>query len=317
MAESLECESRHLQLKSIYSLSKKEGDIKIKVIPPSINKKENTMYEPLRKRRKLNDDNKDNHNEIQDVDNNDDEDDDLETKITSMRASSIILKSGSPVFKNMLSHDMMEKAKNEIEIIAECDKDVDDLIYFLCVNKPRKDSNLMNLLKLAHYYQMGRLFKVCRDSLIKNIKRETFVEIVNLFEQYSIKEGYEKLVAFALKNEDKLRKEKNFNDLPHCFKYGILRVNFEKIVLKISHPTESLRVKVKRNVSFRKLKEICFRERQTEIDSMYINGEIIDDAETVQDVVDRFDCDINKCIDVVGIWAHEYDEDTDSDNDYV
>ena len=35
-----------------------------------------------------------------------------------------------------------------------------------------------------------------------------------------------------------------------------------------------------------------------------------------------FDCDIDKCIDVVGIWADdtmqdEYDEDTDSDNDYV
>ena len=305
-----------LQLKAIYELSKQEGDIVIKVKPPSTHTDE--LYEPAKKKRKLNDNDNHNHNN----DDGNDEDDDLglendkngdSMELISIRASSIVLKSASPVFKSILSHDMMEKQTKEIEMIAECDKDVDNLLYFICTNQLREESNLGNILKLAHYYQIGRLFNLICDKLVNRIKIKNFVETVNIFEQYSVSRGYDKLIEFALDNCEDIRILNNFKDLPHSFKYGVLKNDNPKFVITLNLPKvlvkKTLSIQVQKKTPFWKIrsgvlqgldKHGTSKTSNMYIDTINIDGQIIYDHETVKDVMDRTIGDITqKVINVV------------------
>lgn len=78
------------------------------------------------------------------------------------------------------------------------------------VDEIRDDSNITNLFKFAHFYQIGRLYQLCRKKLIEHLDIDNFVDTVHLFNHYEIKEGYDELIKFGLISQ-RLRNLKNYH----------------------------------------------------------------------------------------------------------
>ena len=78
----MEYESHSSTLKSVYSLGKTEGDISIKIIPPSEDDDRILDREPLRKRRKLN-----NNQESLESEESEESENENENVTNDMRAS--------------------------------------------------------------------------------------------------------------------------------------------------------------------------------------------------------------------------------------
>eukprot|EP01083_Nonionella_stella_P009669 27725_1 len=191
----------------LYEFCKLDGDIHLNIITDD-NDGDIEVPSPNKKRRLNNDETND--------------DGGIQVLDKQIKANSIILKSGSPVFRNMLSANMMEQSKKEVTVYAKSVKDVDDLIYYMCTNQLKMDSNAMNLFHLANFYQMKRLKYECLNKITSDLSVDNFVDVIHLFDRYMIKEGYNVLIDFAQKNTDKLQKHDRFDELSHAFKMGVL-----------------------------------------------------------------------------------------------
>ena len=192
------------QVESLYSLSKCNGDLTLIIVP--LNGENKGSQRPTNKK----------HFDINSKDAS-------KMKYSSMKVLSVVLMAASPVFKNVLGNVKGEGNPERIQIVAPGEKDVDDLYYFMCTNKLRLDTNAMNMIQMAHYFQMKRLFEMTVQKLIKDVTIDNFVQTVKLFDEYHIVSGYHKLVDFGLTQINVLRKRPDFDDLPHSFKYGALR----------------------------------------------------------------------------------------------
>ena len=199
------CALLSAQHESLYAFSKLHGDVSLILKP-----REGSLYNPALKKRKLS--NVKNKNKSDSNSNSLDDDDDLKHVL---KFSANILCSASKVFERMLTVEMKEKTDKVIEIEAQNEKDVNDMLYFMCTDRLRSDSNALAVIELAHYYQMDRLFSRCIRRLFDTVPIASFVSTICIFDKYEISHKYESLIEFGKKWIEDLRKQNNFDKLPH------------------------------------------------------------------------------------------------------
>eukprot|EP01083_Nonionella_stella_P302430 1042678_1 len=141
-----------------------------------------------------------------------------------IKMSSIVLRAASKVFDRMLCSNMIEKQQKTIEIQAKSVEDVKHLAYFMTTNELKESDtiNYHNLIELAHYYEMERLFWKCVYALIRHVTVQNFAQTLRIFDKYEIKKGYDVLVKFAKKNIEALKKADDFETISHAFKCACL-----------------------------------------------------------------------------------------------
>ena len=182
------------QLKKMHSLSESEGDVTLVVKIRDDDSEQ--LYAPPAKKQKR---------------------EDVEIKM-----SSVILRSASVVFDNMLKNGMREQNEKKIEIVAKSVDDVKALTYFMSTNGLPNKSNPRNLIHLAHYYQMDRLFAKCVKGAIQTVSVDNFATTINIFDKYQIEKEYSALVEFAKKNKELLKKVKDFDKISFAFRCAVL-----------------------------------------------------------------------------------------------
>lgn len=203
------------QYQKQYEICIKSGDIKIRVITPS---GDNCSDSPPRKRRKLNRKCKSKKNPSA-LDGDEQE--------NVVRVSSCILRAASPVFDQMMASEMKESQENEIEIQSKSLDDVSHLVYFMCTNELRRDADTLNVIALAHMYQMERLFWKCAEKISKTVTVQNFVQTVKTLNKYDIEQGFPMVVAFGKENIEKLKNRDDFPTLSCAFRRMILGVSSE------------------------------------------------------------------------------------------
>merc|ERR1712228_11685 len=206
-----------VRLERIHVLSTVCGDITL--IVKVKNDENEDLYAPPAKKQKRNHNKKENENENESnvINNNN-------NKETKLKASSVILIAGSPVFSSILLNETAESDQRTIIVHAKSVKDVEDLLFFMSTNELKPDCNVFNVIQLDHFYQMKQLELQCVNKLIQNISVKNFVATINLFDRYEIVEEYQALIDFAKKNLDELKKEPNFLQLSHTFRCGTLGI---------------------------------------------------------------------------------------------
>ena len=141
-----------------------------------------------------------------------------------IKTFSCVLKSVSPVFESMLSHQMKERTNKVMEIHGATAKDVDDMIYYIICCDLRRDANPRALIRMAHLYELKGLFAACSKRIVSDLEVDNFVESVQVFTRFNIEEGFNELVEFGKLNLKELKDEESFRELPFLFRYGLLKV---------------------------------------------------------------------------------------------
>lgn len=169
--------------KHIHKLSSMCGDITLVVKlnqDEDDSKEDDDLYVPPAKKQKRNHNKNENDNEnVNGLDNNTNVNNEIE-----LRASRIILSSGSPVFSRMLFSGMSEQRQKRIIVHAKSVKDVRDMLYFMSTNELKADCNIFNVIQLASFYQMRVLRLKCIYKLIQNVTVKNFVKTISLFDKY-------------------------------------------------------------------------------------------------------------------------------------
>merc|ERR1712154_234975 len=176
-----------------YKLSRQTGDVTLIVKPIDADDDDEAVSTaPPRKRRKL--------SEGSNAEGLSDDATD------TVKVSSLVLRSSSVVFDQMLTANMQEQKESKVIVHAKSVEDVEAMVFFMCTDQVPKDARTVNLARLAHCYQMDGLFWKCVERMVKNISLDTFVETVGVFEKYEIKEGYQSVIAFGKANITELKK---------------------------------------------------------------------------------------------------------------
>eukprot|EP01084_Bolivina_argentea_P086064 155567_1 len=180
------------QLEKMFINSKQTGDTKlvIKIQNDDDDSESYNLYCPPRKKQKINESNNNNKNSAKKKDEKSESLDENDNEDEYIFTNSSILKSASVVFERMLNINMKEKRENKIVVYAKDKHDVGHLVHFMYTNALRVDANVFNLIHMAHYYEMDRLFWECTKRLVNNISVENYVETINIFNKYEIEYGY-------------------------------------------------------------------------------------------------------------------------------
>merc|ERR1711920_1152841 len=91
--------------------------------------------------------------------------------------------------------------------------DVEDLTYYMCTDALREDVNVMQLIQLAHYYQMSGLVGKCKELMMDNVTVYTFVDTLKLCSKYEM-ENSQRLVDFAREHIVALKARTDYCQLP-------------------------------------------------------------------------------------------------------
>mmetsp|Transcript_51886 Transcript_51886/g.85909 ORF Transcript_51886/g.85909 Transcript_51886/m.85909 type:complete len:370 (-) Transcript_51886:31-1140(-) len=218
-AETVSHEAQQ-QVEAMYKYNRMDGDVTLLVVASDdgvVNDIDATLsHEPPLKKRKLNE----NQSSHEAHDHHDQKDNEI-------KASAILLKSSSPVFESILSNDSMEKKEKQINVISDSVQNVDDMVYFMCTNKLRDKSNALQLIKLAHFYQMERFKLACIDRMIETLSVDNFVDTVNIFDRFTIKKGFTELISFGKAHVAELRNAGNLDELPFLFRMSAFGQYYE------------------------------------------------------------------------------------------
>eukprot|EP01083_Nonionella_stella_P056660 149076_1 len=217
--------SRSMQghLVNLYRLAKHTGDITLIVKDArALNQDDSESYDlyvPSKKKQKTNHNNNNNNN-------NNGAPIRADGIICKIKASSLILRSASNVFERMLDpkNNMKEYREKKIVVYAHKQQDVHDMLYFMCTNELTEDSDALQLIHLAHLYELDRLFWICVNRLVKNVTVDNFVTTLHTFDRFEISKGYTTLITFAKDNIGQLKNAKDYLLLSHAFRCGILAV---------------------------------------------------------------------------------------------
>ena len=183
----------HAQLEKMHALSEREGDVTLVVNIEETQFEQ--LYSPPAKKQKA---------------------EDVEIKV-----SSVILRSASVVFDSMLKNGMREQNEKKIEIVAKSVDDVRALTYFMCTGELPFKRNALNLMQLAHYYQMDGLFEQCENEAIRTVSVKNFFEALNVFEKYQNTKACNALIEFAKKNKVRLKKSNGCDKIPFVLKCAL------------------------------------------------------------------------------------------------
>ena len=194
------------QLDKLYDIVTKSGDMTLVVEVT-----EKAAAEPSTKRKRVEE------GDSVDSDKNGD-DTSIGPEEKELLMSSSILRAASPVFDRMLQNDMMEKRTKQITVHADSVEDVKNLAYFMCTDKLKEGANVMNLIQLAHEYQMRRLIGKCAKQLIDGMTQDTFVETAKMFDKFEINGQYQRLVDFGKANAAELKKRDDYESLSFVFR---------------------------------------------------------------------------------------------------
>lgn len=112
-----------------------------------------------------------------------------------------VLASRSVVFKTMFEVDMRERATGTVDM-KNCDETVvSALINYLYSDKiPKNFTNLIDLLQLAHRYQVSSLVDQCSKRLIKEVTAGNLIKIGTLAENLKLEKLSEKCAQFLVDN---------------------------------------------------------------------------------------------------------------------
>merc|ERR1739844_310980 len=96
------------------------------------------------------------------------------------------------------------------------------MIFFITVHELRRGANARTLIKLAHLYEVKGLLEACRLRIVETLTVTNFVESVQIFNKYELKEGYAKLVEFGKRYLKDIKDGEEYDKLPFHFKFGVL-----------------------------------------------------------------------------------------------
>jgi len=116
-----------------------------------------------------------------------------------------VLASRSVVFKTMFEVDMRERATGTVDM-KNCDETVvSAFINYLYSDKiPKNFTNLIDLLQLAHRYQVSSLVDQCSKRLIKEVTAGNLIKIGTLAENLKLEKLSEKCADFLVDNFEDL-----------------------------------------------------------------------------------------------------------------
>ena len=178
---------------------------------PNDNENNKMLKMPKKKKTRLNENKKENETErINSLSLNENQDD--------IYICKAILMNSSPVLDTMLSNKMKESKDRQIEIQCARKEDVDHIVYFIIVGELHAQSNLFNLAHIGHLYKIDGLFEMCMDTLSRNIRLDSFVKIVYLFDKFCIEKGYKNIMKFGRANYQDLNQREDFLKLRFGFR---------------------------------------------------------------------------------------------------
>jgi len=133
---------------------------------------------------------------------------------TKFECHKVVMAASSPVFKAMLTSNMKEKIKNEIEIDDIKPEVMTELLEFIYTGRSSNLDNFsVDLLIAADKYGIDLLKKLCEGILINSLGIENCVSLLILGDTFSttIKES---ALKFVIKNKESIKFEENLVDHP-------------------------------------------------------------------------------------------------------
>jgi speckle-type POZ protein len=112
---------------------------------------------------------------------------------TKLNAHQLILATRSPVFKAMLSHDMIEGNTQEVTILDVDPETFRLLLQYIYTSDVRPNSlyfkQVRDLIYAAEKYQLNELKNICFESLTKYISLGNISELAMLAHRYKAPES--------------------------------------------------------------------------------------------------------------------------------
>jgi len=125
----------------------------------------------------------------------------------------VILAAKSPVFERMLTTDMKESKENQVILTDVTPETVNDMLNYIYTNnvidlaKKAKD-----LLPVADVYDLAGLKKECSAALIKQINKESAVELALMADTYNTEDLRIAAVCFMVDNKMHFQKDPSWRE---------------------------------------------------------------------------------------------------------
>ncbi len=138
-----------------------------------------------------------------------------------IKVHKLVLTSRSKVFAAMFRHDMMEKQTNTIAISDFSADTIENFVSFLYDDNCSllKSGNasvcrLVDLLKIAHKYDVNSLKLMCEQSLSKKVSSANTSSMLQMSEQFYAKYLRSYIVRYMVLNFEKISQRRWWKDVP-------------------------------------------------------------------------------------------------------
>ena len=121
---------------------------------------------------------------------------------TVFRCHKLILAARSPVFDRMLSSDMKESEENQVILTDISPDTVSDMLSYIYTNSVEEfDKKARDLVPVAEKYELTDLKSKCSVALIKQIDKESAVELALMADMYSDEDLRKAAVRYIMDNK--------------------------------------------------------------------------------------------------------------------